>query len=106
MEPTRSKCLHIPVLRDLPFSVVPWAIICLCPDAELALCDFSQDFPPTFFGKPKIFKIYNGLEAQNAGPPKLSHLKNQKPAAGSANIAKNKQKSSFLEFEGVTACIS
>ena len=54
MEPKPSKCLRISVLRDLPFSVVPWAIICLCPDGELALCDFSHDFPPIFLENEKL----------------------------------------------------
>ena len=59
-----------------------------------------------FLENPKSSEFTMYFEGQNAGLPKLSRLKNQKPAAGGANTAKNQQKSRFREFEGVIVCIS
>ena len=63
-------------------------MICLCPDGELAHCENFTRFPADFLTMGNSSNESLIFRAQNAGPPKLSLLKNQKPAAGGARIGK------------------
>ena len=86
-------------MHDVPFSVVPWAIICLCPHGELALCDFSHDFPPHFFGKRKTLRTPNGFcENSNYLILKKKPLTPQAPRSGAKNMAKNDEKPGLLQL--------